>query len=116
MYSNWPYQRCSEDIHSRRYPSDGSNDDDDVTTPKKKEGAEDHLNKKNSGNTASVGRRPCAIYDYESAVQPSAVMDKSSSLLPQRSNVAGLKHDDHHATLDRLCHPSYHRVAVRIDS
>ena len=97
-------------------PSDGSKDDD-VTTLEENEGAEGDLNDK-VGNTASVGRRPCAVYDDESAFQPSTAMnsDESSSLLPQRSNVAGLEHDHHHATLDGLCHPSYHREAVRIDS
>ena len=68
-----------------------SNDDDDVTTLEQKERAEDDPNKKHDGNTASVGRRPCAVYDYGSAVQQSAVMNKSSSLLPQQSNVGGLE-------------------------
>ena len=126
MYSNWPCRRrCSDGIRSRVCPSDGSNDDDDdndVTTLEEKECALHDPNDK-VGNTAPVGRRPCAVYGYELAVQPSAVINNSSSLLPH-SNVSGLEHEYHHATLDGLCqhgHPGLimsacHRETIGIDS
>ena len=100
MYSNWPCRRrCSDGISSRGCPSDGSSDDDDdVTTPEEKEWEEDDPNKKNDGNTASVG-----VHGYESVVQPSTVINNSSSLLPQRSSVGGLKYEYHHARLNGLC-------------
>ena len=81
-----------------------------------------HL-KKGNVHSAPVGRRPCTVYGYESAVQPSAVINNSSSLLPH-SNVSGLEHEYHHATLDGLCqhgHPGLimlacHRETIGIDS
>eukprot|EP00579_Thalassiosira_antarctica_P030716 CAMPEP_0202030384 /NCGR_PEP_ID=MMETSP0905-20130828/64466_1 /ASSEMBLY_ACC=CAM_ASM_000554 /TAXON_ID=420261 /ORGANISM="Thalassiosira antarctica, Strain CCMP982" /LENGTH=168 /DNA_ID=CAMNT_0048594181 /DNA_START=792 /DNA_END=1294 /DNA_ORIENTATION=- len=70
---------------------------------------EDYPSKKNDGDTAPVGRRPCAVYDYGSAVQQSAVINNSSLLLPQ-SNVGGLEREYHHATLDGL----YQHAIVRL--
>ena len=55
------------------------------------------------------------MYDYESAVQLSTVMNNNkSSLLLRQSNVGELENDHHHATLDGLCHPAIVKLSALI--
>ncbi|KAL3800512.1 hypothetical protein ACHAW5_009022 [Stephanodiscus triporus] len=94
-------------VSSARSSSSVSKNDDATTLEQQ---SDDEAVSMKDNDAYFLGRRPCAVYDFEAAVEPSAVLN-SGPFLSQPSNGA----DRHYqATLDGLCQHVIIRLSTLI--
>ena len=83
-------------------------DDDDATTLE--QSAPQSRGEDVPTNDNAAVRRPCAVYDYEAAVDPSTVVHNNTSLPRSTSSESSSRH----ATLDGLCQHAIMRLSALI--
>ena len=87
-------------------------DDDDATTLEQSAPQSGGEDAPSNNDIAADVRRPCAVYDYEAAVEPSTVVHNNTPL--PRSTTSESRSSSRHATLDGLCEHAIMRLSAMI--